>query len=158
MKQLLANHSIARRLQLGVGVAAGLVLGLTVWFNSRVSRDELERQTNAKAVTEIRAAARRLDDFITRIGMLPRAVAVRQQAFGREPDPGMVSYMRELLRQTPVEEVYGLYIAYEEKDWKDPGACLAVHRKNWPALTPVEYDYHDAQAELAQALKQLPAR
>jgi two-component system sensor histidine kinase/response regulator len=147
MKQLLSNRSIARRLQLGVGVAAGLVLGLTVWFNYRVSRDELERQTNAKAVTEIRGAAARLDDFIMRIGMLPRAIAVRQQAFGRDPDPGMVPYLRELLRQTPVAEAYGLYIAYEHKDWKDRSACLAVHRKNWPALTPVDYDYHDPQQE-----------
>jgi two-component system, sensor histidine kinase and response regulator len=147
MKELLSNHSIARRLQLGVGVAAGLVLGLTVWFNYRVSRDELERQTNAKAVTEIGAAARRLDDFIARIAMLPRDIAVRQQALGRAPDPGMVAYLRELLQQTPVEEVYGLYIAYEHMDWKNPGACLAVHRKNWPALTAVEYDYHDVGQE-----------
>src|SRR5512139_3259331 len=132
MRNLLSNRSIARRLQLGVGVAAGLVLGLTAWFNYGVSRDELERQTNAKAVTEIRAAARRLDDFITRIGMLPRAIAVRQQAFGRDPDPGMVPYLRELLRQTPVEEVYGVYIAYEHVDAQHGGGCLAIHRKNWP--------------------------
>ena len=102
MKVLLSNHSIARRLQLGVGVAAGLVLGLTVWFNYRVSRDELERQTNAKAVTEVRAAAARLDDFLMRIAMLSRDIAVRQQAYGRDPDPGMAAYLRELLRQTPV--------------------------------------------------------
>jgi two-component system sensor histidine kinase/response regulator len=147
MKKLLSNHSIALRLQLGVGVAAGLVLGLTVWFNYRVSREEVERQTNAKAVTEIRAAAARLDDFIARIGMLPKDIAVRQQAFGRDPDPGMVAYLRELLRQTPVAEVYGVYIAYEHKDWKDRSGCLAVHRKNWPVLTPVDYDYHDPQQE-----------
>ena len=147
MNPLLSSHSIARRLQLGVGVAAGVVLGLTVWLNYRLSRDELERQTNAKAVTEISAAARRLDDFITRIGMLPRAIAIRQQAFGRDPDPGMVPYLRELLRQTPVDDVYGLYIAYDYKDWKDPGGCLAVHRKNWPALTRVEYDYHAPDQE-----------
>jgi PAS domain S-box-containing protein len=147
MKQLLSNHSIARRLQLGVGIAAGLVLGLTVWFNYRVSRDELERQTNAKAVTEIRAAASRLDDFITRIGMVPRHIAIRQQAFGREPDPGMAAFLRELLGQTPVEEVYGVYMAYEHLDWRDRGGCLALHRKNWPALTPVDYDYHDPQQE-----------
>ena len=88
MNQLFPAHSIARRFQLGVGIAAGFVLGLTVWFNYRVSRDELERQTNAKAVTEIRAAARRLDDFITRLGMLTRAIAVRQQASGRSADSG----------------------------------------------------------------------
>ena len=147
MKELLSNHSIARRLQIGVGVAAGLVLGLTVWFNYRVSRAELERQTNAKAVAEVRAAAARLDDFLMRTAMLSRDIAVRQQAYGHDPDPGMVAYLRELLRQTPVAEAYGVYIAYENVDAKHGGGCVAVHRKNWPALTPVEYDYHDAQQD-----------
>ncbi|MBE7502825.1 MAG: response regulator [Verrucomicrobiales bacterium] len=147
MKPLFSGQSIARRLQFGVGLAAALVFGLTVWFSYRVSRNELERQTNAKAVTEIRAAARQLDDFISRLGMLPRHIAVRQRAFGRDPDPGMVPYLRELLRQTPSEEVYGVYIAYEHADAKDGGGCLAIHRKHWPALTPVVYDYHDPRQE-----------
>jgi hypothetical protein len=98
MKALFSKHSIARRLRLGVGIAAGLVLGLTVWFNYRASRNELERETDAEAVSEIRAAAARLDDFLTRIGMLPQDIAVRHQAFGRDPDPGMAPYLRELLR------------------------------------------------------------
>ncbi len=90
MSELLSNHSIARRLQLSVGLAAALVLGLTVWLNYHVSRDELERQTNAKAVAELSVAARRMDDFISRIGMLPRAIAIPQQAFGHDADPAMV--------------------------------------------------------------------
>ena len=40
-----------------------------------------------------------------------------------------------------------LYIAYEHVDSKHGGGCLAIHRKNWPALTPVDYDYHDPQQE-----------
>src|ERR1019366_8412154 len=147
MRKLFSNRSIARRLQLGVGVAAALVLGLTVWFNYRASRDELERETNAEAVSEIRAAAARLDDYIARIGMLPKDIAVRQQAFGRDPDPGMVPYLRELLRQTPVADAYGVYIAYDLLDSQHGGGCIAIHRKNWPALTPVKYDYHDPQQE-----------
>jgi two-component system sensor histidine kinase/response regulator len=147
VNQLISNRSIARRLQLSVGVAAALVLGLTVWFNYRVSRGELERQTNAKAVAEVGAAARRLDDFILRTGMLPGDIAIRQQAFGHDPDPGMVAYLRELLHQTPVDQAYGVYIAYDYKDWKDPTACLAVHRLHWPVLTPVEYDFHDPKQE-----------
>jgi PAS domain S-box-containing protein len=147
MRELFSNPSIARRLQLGVGVAAALVLGLTVWFNYRASRDELERETNAEAVSEIRAAAARLDDYIARVGMLPKDIAVRQQAFGRDPDPGMVPYLRELLRQTPVAEAYGVYIAYDLLNSQHGGGCIAIHRKNWPALTPVEYDYHDPQQE-----------
>ena len=147
MKLQLSNHSIARRLQLSVGGAVGLVLGLTVWFGYHMNRVELERQTNIKAVTEIRASADRLDDFITRIGMLPRDIAIRQEAYGHTPDPGMPAYLRELLHQNPVREVYGVYIAYEDKDWKDPGGCVAVHRKKWPALTILDYDYHDPQQE-----------
>ena len=123
------------------------MLGLTVWFNYRANRAELEHQTNAKAVAEIRAAARQMDDFIARIGMLPRQIAVRQQAYGPSPDPGMVPFLRALVRATPPQDVYGLYIAYEQVDWREPTGCLAIHRKRWPALTPVEYDYHDPKQE-----------
>ena len=86
MNSLFSHRSIARKLQIGVGLAAGLVLGLTV-INYRTGRLELDEQTNAKAMTDIRAAARRVDDFIARVGMLPRGTAARQQAVGREPDP-----------------------------------------------------------------------
>jgi PAS domain S-box-containing protein len=147
MSQLLSNHSIARRLQLGVGVAAGLVLGLTVWFDYRISRDELERQTNAQAVSEIRAAGQRLDDFIARIGMLPRGTASRQQAVGPDPDPGLVPYLRQVLSQMPKEEVYGIYIAYEHKDWRAEDSMPWVDRKSWPNTTRVKYDYHEPKQE-----------
>src|SRR4051812_3020325 len=96
MKQLLANRSIARRLELGVGLAAALVLGLTVWLNYLSSREELERQTNARAGAQVRAGARLVDDFLARMGMLPRSTASRQQAAGREPDPGMVAFLAQL--------------------------------------------------------------
>jgi len=143
MKPPFIASSIVRRLQLGVGVVTGLLLGLTLWVNHRASRAELERQTNAGALAEVRAAAWRLDDFIARVGVLPRSIAARQGAAGREPDAGMVAYLRELLRQVPAEEVYGVYLAYEHKDWRAPDACLAIHRKAWPELTRVDYDYHD---------------
>ena len=147
MKLPFSNHSIARRLQLGVGIAAGLVLGLTVFTNWQANRTQLDTQTNAEAIAEIRNAARQLDDFVARVGMLARSIAIRQRAFGSEQDPGMVAYLRQILGQTQVEEVYGVYIAYENKDWKSPDACLAMHRKNWPVLTVVDYDYHDATQE-----------
>ena len=41
MKSHFLKRSIARRLQFGVGLAACLVLGLTVWFNYRTGRNEL---------------------------------------------------------------------------------------------------------------------
>ncbi len=147
MSTLFSNRSIARRLQLGVGLAAGLVLGLTVWFNYRTARTELEQQTNAKAMSEIRAAARQVDDFIARIGMLPRSTASRQQAVGREPDPGMVPFMAQLLAHVPTNEVYGLAMAFEHKNWRETNAMPWVDRKSWPNQVRLDYDYHDPKWE-----------
>ena len=147
MNSLFSHRSIARKLQIGVGLAAGLVLGLTVWVNYRTGRLELDEQTNAKAMTDIRAAARRVDDFIARVGMLPRGTAARQQAVGREPDPGMVPLMVQLLAQTPADEVYGLAMAFEHKDWQAPDAMPWVDRKSWPNRVTLGYDFHDPKWE-----------
>lgn len=147
MKSLVFNHSIARRLQVGVGIAAGLVLGITVWFNYWTSRAELEQQTNDKALSESRAAATRVDDFIARIGMLARGTASRQQVYGRDPDPDMVPLMAQFLAQMPKDEVYGLAMAFEHKDWRDADAMPWVDRKSWPNKVELGYDYHDPKWE-----------
>jgi two-component system, sensor histidine kinase and response regulator len=147
MRRSFANRSIARRLQIGVGAAAGLVLGLTVWIHYRAGRDDLERGTNAQALAEIRGAAQRLDDFIARLGMLPRSTASRQQLLGHNPDPAMVPLMAQLLSQVPENEVYGLAMAFERKDWREEDAMPWVDRRSWPNRNPVGYDYHDAKQE-----------
>ena len=147
MKSHFIQRSIARRLQFGVGLAACLVLGLTVWFNYRTGRNELEEQTNAQAVGNIRAAARRLDGFVARIGMLPRSTASRQQVVGHEPDPGMVPLMAQLLAQTPENEAYGLAMAFERMQWQEEDAMPWVDRKSWPNGIKVQYDYHDKKHE-----------
>ena len=147
MKTVFAHHSIARRLQIGVGLAAGLVLGLTLWFNYRTNRTELVQQTNAKSMAEVHGAARRLDDYIARIGMLPRSTASLQQSMGRDPDPGMVQFMAQLLEQVPENEVYGLAMAFEDKDWQADDAMPWVDRKSWPNKVKLGYDFHDPKWE-----------
>lgn len=147
MKQSFFNRSIARKLQISVGVTTGLVLGLTLWFNYRTSRTDLEHQTNTLAISKIHAAASQLDDFIARIGVLPRSTASRQQAYGRNPDPDMVPLMAQLLSQVPENEVYGLAMAFEHKDWREEDSMPWVDRKSWPNKNKVEYDYHDPKQE-----------
>jgi PAS domain S-box-containing protein len=147
MNTIISNRSIARRLQLSVGLAAAVVFGCTAWFHYRTARTEIERQTNVKAMTEIRGSASKLDDFIARIGMVPRTTAGRQRAIGREPDPGIIPYLREVLAQVPEQEIYGAYIAFEGKDWRVVDSMPWVDRKSWPNRAQVKYDYHDPQQE-----------
>jgi PAS domain S-box-containing protein len=153
MMKFIPNRSIARKLQLGVGLAAGLVLGLTVWLNYSTNRSQLEEQTNAQALAEIRADSRRLDDYIERIGMLPRTLAIRQQTYGPEPDPGLLPFLVRTLDQMPKEELYGIYIAYENLPWTDPRSIPGVDRKSWPNNEPVHYDFHDPKWEWYHAPK-----
>ncbi len=153
MKRLLLKSSIASRLQLGVGLATLLVLGVAVWFNYRTGRAELEKQTNNRSVAQLRATARRVDDLIARVGMLPRSTAARQEAFGREPDPGLIPFMAHLLVQEPVNEVYGLAMAFEHKDWQTEDAMPWVDRQSWPNRNKVGYDYHDPKWEWYQGPK-----
>ena len=141
------RRRISRQLQIYVGAASVLALGITIWVNYRLTRAELLEQASSRAMEEVRDSANQLDDLVSRIAMLPKSIATLQQSYGRNPNPQMEQYIRELLNQTPKEDVYGLYIAYEDMDWKNPGSCIALHRKTWPALTPVEYDYHDARQE-----------
>ena len=134
------RRRISRQLQIYVGAASVLALGITIWVNYRLTRAELLEQASSRAMEEVRDSANQLDDLVSRIAMLPKSIATLQQSYGRNPNPQMEQYIRELLNQTPKEDVYGIYIAYEDMDWKNPGSCIALHRKTWPALTPVEYD------------------
>ncbi len=147
MQRLFSNYSITRKLQFGVGLAVGLVLALTVWTNYRANRTQLEEQTNAQALGEVRDDSRQLDDLIARIGMVPRSIASRQRSIGREPDPGLVPYLREMLTQMPKAELYGNYIAYEHKQWQEVDSMPWVDRKSWPGTTRVQYDYHELKQE-----------
>jgi signal transduction histidine kinase/CheY-like chemotaxis protein len=141
------DRSIARRLQVLIGLAASLVLALALWLNYQASRRQLILQTDRLATMAVKNAAARLDDYVLRVGQLPLTAATRQQVLGREPDPAMVEYLRALLPQTPEHEVYGIYIAYENLDAKQPGAMPWMDRDHWPAMTQVQYDYHDPQYE-----------
>ena len=126
----LLRFGMARQLQFFVALVAILAVGITTWTNYRLARAELLKSANERAISEVTDSARELDDLFLRIGMLPRAIATLQEAYGSTPDPEMTNFLRELMARTPPEDVYGLYIAYEKVD-----LCLAFHRKYWPSPT-----------------------
>ena len=108
----LFRPGIARQLQFFVALAAALAVGITAWTNHRLGRAELLKMANDRAMTEVTDSARELDELFARIALLPRSIAALQEAYGNEPNPGMVDFLRALMARTPSEEVYGLYIAY----------------------------------------------
>ena len=144
----LLRFGIARQLQFFVALAAILAVGITTLANYRLARAELLKVANARAIDEVTDSARDLDDLFSRIAMLPRNIATLQEAYGNEPAPGMTNFLSELMVRTPPEDVYGLYIAYENVD-----SLLAFHRKYWPHLTPLEYDYRAPGKEWYQGPK-----
>ena len=144
----LLRFGMARQLQFFVALVAILAVGITTWTNYRLARAELLRSANERAISEVTDSARELDDLFLRIGMLPRAIATLQEAYGNKPDPEMTNFLRELMARTPPEDVYGLYIAYEKVD-----LFLAFHRKYWPSPTPLEYDYRAPGQEWYQGPK-----
>jgi signal transduction histidine kinase len=128
-----------------IGSVACAVFAVSWWSNYRTSRADLDTQTSAKAMSDVRAAAQRLDDFVLRVGMVPRAIAQRQQLIGDRPDAQIHDYLRATLADLPKAEVYGIYIAYENIPWNSPGAMPWVDRKSWPKASDLDYDYHQPQ-------------
>ena len=76
----LAPRTFARKLQWAVGLAACAVLAGSAWINYRSSVHALEEQTDLEALKQVGAAAGDLDDFINKVGMIPRGMAARQEA------------------------------------------------------------------------------
>src|SRR5689334_7821682 len=106
------------------------------------------------ATVEARAAAQMLDDWVGRVAMLSLGTAMRQQVAGREPAGRTVEYLAAILNAEPADEVYGLYIAFDQMSWRDPRAMPWVDRKSWPRAAVIGYDFHEARQEWYAAAKQ----
>jgi signal transduction histidine kinase/CheY-like chemotaxis protein len=142
----LAPRTLALRLCLYIGAATCTVLAATAWIDYRASQAALEEQTDGEARKQVQAAAQDLDDFVGKVAILPSSIAARQKAIGPEPDPLLVPYLVQLLQEAP-PEVYGVYLAFEKKDWVEPDSMPWVDRRSWPAPAHLHYDFHDAKQE-----------
>jgi serine phosphatase RsbU (regulator of sigma subunit) len=150
---LLIPKTFLRRLQVYITCATGLVLALTTWVSYQSNRNSLNEQANREALKEVRSAVVQLDDFLNRTAEITRSLAIRQSGFGHEPDASLLPYLRSVLKETPDEELYGIFFAYERKDWKETNSMPWVDRKSFPATVKVQYDYHDAKQGWYQTAK-----
>lgn len=94
------------------------------------------------ATVEARATAQALDDWVARVALLSLGTAVRQQVVGTEPAAGTTEYLAAMLNEQPADEVYGLYIAFDRMNAKDPRSMPWVDRRSKAAV--LGYDFHDA--------------
>ncbi len=142
----LRPRTVVQKLCLYIGAATCTVLAVTAGVSYTTGRRALEEQTNAEAQKQVQAAAQDLDDFVSKVAVFPHSIAARQMALGSGPDPVVVPYLIHLLREAP-PEVYGVYIAFEHKGWREPLAMPWVDRKSWPHPAQVQYDFHDPKQD-----------
>jgi signal transduction histidine kinase/DNA-binding response OmpR family regulator len=135
-------RTFTRKLQWAVGIAACAVLASAAWLNYKSSVRAIEEQTESEALKQVGAAAVDLDDFIRKVGMIPKGIAARQEAIGPYPDPGIIPYLASELASVPASEVYGIYLAFEDMKWNEPLACAWVNRATFPNEGHIGYDYH----------------
>jgi len=96
------------------------------------------------ATVEARATAQALDDWVARVALLSLGTAVRQQVVGTEPAARTTEYLAAMLNEQPADEVYGLYVAFDRMNAKDPRSMPWVDRRSWPKAAVLGYDFHDA--------------
>ena len=137
------------------GVASCAALALNAWFSSSGSRRVLEQQVNATAMSQVDAAARSVDGFASRIGVLVGSIAARQRAIGREPRPDTIPFLAQVLVAMPQQDVFNVYMAFEDRKFGEQDAIQAVSRNTWPApVRQFGYDHHDPAQEWYAGAKQ----
>ncbi|MDQ7824125.1 MAG: response regulator [Candidatus Eremiobacteraeota bacterium] len=142
-----APRSVAQKLCLYIGLALSLIFIFSATINYTKNKFTVIDQTNAEAQKQVKAFASQIDEEVRRVATVTESIAAQQQAAGLEPTSQTVPFLVGLLQKMPRNEVYGVYIAYDRKDYRKKDACLAVHRKGWPSLTPVDYDFHEEKQE-----------
>ena len=115
---------------------------LTVLLNYSNRRATVDQETNAAALDHVQNTAQNIDDYIDRVAMLPKTMAARQEVIGSDTNATTLPFLAHLLDSMPPEEAYGLYEAFEARQYADPGAMPWVDRKSLPNRVERKYDYH----------------
>lgn len=138
---------------MAIGSGAALILIVLSVANYLAARELLLQQTSEEALKEVHDEMGTMDDLVDRIAMLPYVIGATQT----DADPMArvsVPWLASLLEKCPINAVYGLYMYYEAKDWRDPGSYYWVDRKSWPRAAKDKYDFHDEQQDWYHGAKE----
>ena len=137
-----APRSIGQRFAISIGTGAGLILIVLALVNYHNGRELLLQQTSSEALKEVNNEMHAMDDLVERIAMLPYVIGATEES-GAHKTPVKVRWLASLLQKCPIPAVYGLYMVYDGKDWRDPSSDIWVDRKSWPNGAALKYDFHD---------------
>lgn len=154
-RRFLAARSISQRFALAIGAGAGLILIVLALANYYSGRELLLEQTSSEALKEVHHEMRAMDDLVKRIAVIPYVIGATH--LSREKQGGVtVPWLASLLEYCPIKAVYGLYMAIDGKDWRDPASDIWVDRKSWPKAAHLKYDFHDPSQDWYHGAKGKP--
>jgi len=138
----LQPRTFAQKIQWAIGLVIIVVLLAAGAFDYLSSNRLIQAQTQSAAFGHIESIAKELDGVISAVGHLPRSIAAFQETLGDEPAPAIEDFLRALIRDTPAEQVYGVYLAFESLPASAPHSSLRINRKTYPEIIALDYDYH----------------
>ena len=149
----LIPRSIGQRFAIATGAGAGLILVVLSLANYYSSRELLLTQTSREALMEVRGEVGNWDDLVDRIAMLPAVIGATEVSV-KNNEGVTAPWLASLLDHSPGRAVYGLYMAREGRNWKDPLSDIWVDRKNWPHGSLLKYDFHDSNQDWYKGAKE----
>jgi serine phosphatase RsbU (regulator of sigma subunit)/anti-sigma regulatory factor (Ser/Thr protein kinase) len=150
---LFSPRSIGQRFAAAIGAGAGAILIVMAVVNYHNGRELLLQQTSSEALKEVNDEMRAMDDLVLRMAMLPYVIGATET----DTDPMTrvsAPWLASLLEKCPIKAIYGLYMYYEAKGWRDPGSHYWVDRKSWPRGAQIKYDFHDEQQDWYHGAKE----
>ena len=152
LKHYLSPRSIGQRFALTIGTGAGVILIVLAVANYISGRELLLRQTSQEALRAVNDEINTMDDLVEKMAMYPEIIAATELT-GANNEGVKVSWLASLLKHSPMPAIYGLYMARECRDWRDPNSNPWVDRKIWPNAAHLKYDFHDPSQDWYQGAK-----
>ena len=152
LKSLFSPRSIGQRFAAAIGTGAGVILIVLALVNYHNGRELLLQQTSSEALKEVNDEMRSMDELVERMAMLPYLIGATET--DKDPNTRVsVPWLASLLEKCPIHAIYGLYMYYDAKGWRDPDSYFWVDRKSWPNGARLNYDFHDEEQDWYQGAK-----